>query len=189
MPNFLDFVRAAPAEFPIEINEQPTSTYEQPDLSRIKAFIFDVDGVLTDGSLLCLASGEQVRAFNIKDGFAIRHAIKKGYVVAIISGRKEEGVYKRLQSLDVQHIYLGVDNKEEVFLNFLQEQNLLADEVAYMGDDVPDLLVMQQCGLAACPADAAPDVLEICHYVSEILGGRGAVRDLIEMVMKRHSKW
>ncbi len=159
------------------------------NFAAIKAFIFDVDGVLTDGSLLCLASGEQVRTFNIKDGFAIRHAIKKGYVVAIISGRKEEGVYKRLQSLDVQHIYLGVDNKEEVFRAFLEEQNLIPEQIAYMGDDVPDLAVMQQCGLAACPADAAADVLEICHYVSEIPGGKGAVRDFIEIVLKRHSKW
>ncbi len=162
---------------------------DQPDFSAIKAFIFDVDGVLTDGTMLCLASGEQVRAFNIKDGFAIRHAIKKGYVVAIISGRKEEGVYKRLQSLDVQHIYLGVDNKDEVFQGFLQEQNLVPEQIAYMGDDVPDIAVMQQCGLAACPADAAQDVLDICHYVSEILGGKGAVRDLIENIMKTHSKW
>ncbi|QNF35782.1 HAD-IIIA family hydrolase [Adhaeribacter swui] len=162
---------------------------KQLAFSDIKAFIFDVDGVLTDGTMLCFANGEQVRAFNIKDGFAIRHAIKKGYVIAIISGRKEEGVYKRLQSLDVQHIYLGVDNKDEVFQAFLQEQNLRPEQVAYMGDDVPDIAVMQQCGLAACPADAATDVLDICHYVSESLGGKGAVRDLIEMIMKTHSKW
>ncbi|MDQ4142025.1 MAG: HAD-IIIA family hydrolase [Bacteroidota bacterium] len=161
----------------------------QPNFSQIRAFIFDVDGVLTDGSLYCLASGEQVRAFNIKDGYAIRLAIKKGYVIAIISGRKEEGVYRRLRSLDVEHIYLGVEDKAEVFSAFLQEQNLRADHIAYMGDDVPDLEVMQQCGLAACPADAATDVRAICHYVSEIPGGKGAVRDLIETVLKTHSKW
>ncbi len=189
MPNFLDFVRAANSESAAITNEQPTNRCKQPNFDSVKAFIFDVDGVLTDGSLLCLASGEQVRAFNIKDGFAIRQAIKKGYVVAIISGRKEEGVYKRLQSLDVTHIYLGVDDKEEVFRAFLQEQNLAPVQIAYMGDDVPDLAVMQQCGLAACPADAADDVQAICHYISHLPGGKGAVRDLIEFIMKRHSKW
>ncbi|QMU31420.1 KdsC family phosphatase [Adhaeribacter radiodurans] len=162
---------------------------EQPNFSNSKAFIFDVDGVLTDGLLYCLASGEQVRAFNIKDGYAIRHAIKKGYVVAIISGRKEEGVYKRLRSLDVEHIYLGVENKAQVFAAFLEEQNLLAEHIVYMGDDVPDLEVMQKCGIAACPADAVSDIKKVCHYVSEVPGGKGAVRDLIETVLKTHSNW
>ncbi len=159
------------------------------NLSQIQAFIFDVDGVLTDGSLLCLASGEQAPTFNIKDGFAIRQAIKKGYAVAIISGRKEEGVYKRLRSLDVEHIYLGVEDKVKIFDTFLLEQNLLAQHIAYMGDDVPDLEVMQRCGLAACPADAAPDVRAICQYVSEVPGGKGAARDLIELVLKMQQKW
>ncbi|WP_199200306.1 KdsC family phosphatase [Adhaeribacter arboris] len=161
----------------------------KPDFSQIRAFIFDVDGVLTDGSLFCLASGEQVRAFNIKDGYAIRHAIKKGYAVAIISGRKEEGVYKRLRSLDVEHIYLGVEDKVEIFKAFLQEKNLQAEHIVYMGDDVPDLGVMQLCGVAACPADAAIDIRTRCHYVSDVPGGKGAVRDLIETVLKTHSKW
>lgn len=159
------------------------------NLSQIKAFIFDVDGVLTDGSLLCLESGEQVRAFNIKDGFAIRHALKQGYLVAIISGRKEEGVYKRLRSLDVAHIYLGVADKIEVFDTFLREQKLLPQHIAYMGDDIPDLKVMQRCGLAACPADAAPDIGAICQFVSEKPGGKGAVRDLIEVILKAQAKW
>lgn len=158
-------------------------------VAQIQAFIFDVDGVLTDGTLLCLESGEQVRAFNIKDGFAIRQAIKKGYRVAVISGRKEEGVYKRLRSLDIEHIYLGIDDKEKIFDAYLTQQNLLPYQVAYMGDDVPDLKVMQRCGLAACPADAAADIREICHYVSEIPGGKGAVRDLIELILKTQQKW
>ena len=162
--------------------------YKQ-NLSQIQAFIFDVDGVLTDGSLLCLESGEQVRSFNIKDGFAIRHALKKGYLVAIISGRKEEGVYKRLRSLDVEHIFLGVEDKVKVFDTFLLEQNLLPQQVAYMGDDVPDLKVMQLCGLAACPADAASDILKICQYISEKAGGKGSVRDLIEVILKAQAKW
>ncbi len=161
----------------------------QPDLTQIRAFIFDVDGVLTDGSLLCLESGEQVRAFNIKDGFAIRHAIKKGYTIAIISGRKEIGVYKRLRSLDIEHIYLGVDDKEKVFAELIAQQNILPHQIAYMGDDVPDLKVMQRCGLAACPADAATDVKAICHYISAVPGGKGAARDLIELTLKTQQIW
>jgi 3-deoxy-D-manno-octulosonate 8-phosphate phosphatase (KDO 8-P phosphatase) len=159
------------------------------DLSQVKAFIFDVDGVLTDGSLLALASGEQVRAFNIKDGFAIRHAINKGYQVAVISGRQEEGVRKRLQSLDVSEIYLGVPDKQVVFEAYIRKYNLNTQEIAYMGDDIPDLAVMQQCGVAACPEDAVPDVMWVANYISSKAGGQGAVRELIEAVMKIQGTW
>lgn len=159
------------------------------NLSQIRAFIFDVDGVLTDGTLLCLESGEQVRSFNIKDGFAIRHALKKGFSVAVISGRKEEGVFKRLRSLDIEHIYLGVEDKVQVFDTYLLEQNILPQQVAYMGDDLPDMKVMERCGLPACPADAATDIQLICHYISEKPGGKGAVRDLVESVLKAQGKW
>jgi 3-deoxy-D-manno-octulosonate 8-phosphate phosphatase (KDO 8-P phosphatase) len=159
------------------------------DLSQVKAFIFDVDGVLTDGSLLALASGEQVRAFNIKDGFAIRHAINKGYQVAVISGRQEEGVRKRLQSLDVSEIYLGVPDKQVVFEAYIRKYNLNTQEIAYMGDDIPDLAVMQQCGVAACPEDAVPDVMWVANYISSKGGGQGAVRELIEAVMKIQGTW
>lgn len=159
------------------------------DLSQIKAFIFDVDGVLTDGTLLAFASGEQVRAFNIKDGYAIRYAISKGYPVAIISGRQEEGVRKRLESLDVTDIYLGIPDKQISFDDFLQKYNLQAKQVAYMGDDIPDLKVMQQCGVAACPEDAVPDVIWVATYISSKAGGQGAARELIEAVMKMQGTW
>ncbi|GEO05342.1 3-deoxy-D-manno-octulosonate 8-phosphate phosphatase [Adhaeribacter aerolatus] len=159
------------------------------DLTRVKAFIFDVDGVLTDGSLLALASGEQVRSFHIKDGFAIRHAIQKGYRVAIISARQEEGVRKRLLSLDVEDIYLGVSNKLEAFGQFLTKYSLQPADIAYMGDDIPDLAVMQQCGVAACPEDAAPDVMWVANYISGKPGGKGAVRELIEAVLKMQGTW
>lgn len=159
------------------------------DYNQIRAFIFDVDGVLTDGSLLCLASGEQVRAFNIKDGFAIRLAIKKGYPLAIISGREEAGVHQRLRSLDVTYIYLGIDNKEKVFDDFLTAQNLRPSQIAFMGDDVPDLTVLRRVGLAACPADAAADVRAVCHYISALPGGKGAARDLIELILKAQQNW
>ena len=159
------------------------------DLSQIKAFILDVDGVLTDGSLLALESGEQVRAFNIKDGYAIRYAIKQGYKVAIISGRQEEGVRKRLQSLDVTDIYLGVPDKQLVFSDYIQKYNLAPASIAYMGDDIPDLVVMKQCGVAACPEDAVPDVIWVANFISSKAGGRGAVRELIEAVMKMQRTW
>lgn len=159
------------------------------DLSQIKAFIFDVDGVLTDGTLLAFASGEQVRAFNIKDGFAIRYAISKGYPVAIISGRQEEGVRKRMESLDVADIYLGIPDKQISFDSFLQKYKLQANQVAYMGDDIPDLKVMQQCGVAACPEDAVPDVIWVATFISSKAGGQGAARELIEAVMKMQSTW
>jgi 3-deoxy-D-manno-octulosonate 8-phosphate phosphatase (KDO 8-P phosphatase) len=159
------------------------------DLSQVKAFIFDVDGVLTDGTLLALESGEQVRSFNIKDGFAIRHAIRQGFRVAIISGRQEEGVRKRLLSLDVTDIYLGVPDKVLVFEAYLTKYNLAPAQIAYMGDDVPDLEVMQACGVAACPEDAAPDVIWVANYISGKPGGKGAVRELIEAVLKVQGKW
>jgi 3-deoxy-D-manno-octulosonate 8-phosphate phosphatase (KDO 8-P phosphatase) len=159
------------------------------DLSKVKAFILDVDGVLTDGTLLALASGEQVRSFNIKDGFAIRHAIQKGYRVAVISARQEEGVRLRLQSLDVTDIYLGVADKEIAFNQYLQKYNLQPADIAYMGDDIPDLKVMRQCGVAACPEDAAPDVIWVANYISSKPGGQGAVRELIEAVLKWQQKW
>lgn len=159
------------------------------DLSQVKAFIFDVDGVLTDGTLLALESGEQVRSFNIKDGYAIRYAIKKGYYVGIISGRQEEGVRKRLQSLDVTDIYLGVPDKQVVFEEYIVKYNLSPANIAYMGDDMPDLPVMQQCGVAACPEDAVPDVIWVANFISSKGGGKGAARELIEAVMKVQSTW
>jgi 3-deoxy-D-manno-octulosonate 8-phosphate phosphatase (KDO 8-P phosphatase) len=161
----------------------------QHDFQRITTFIFDVDGVLTDGTLLALASGEQVRAFNIKDGYAIRHAIKQGYQVTIISGKEEVGVRKRLESLDIKEIYLGVEDKMTVFDNYVYYHDIDPASIAYMGDDMPDLEVMLRCGMAACPADAALDVLDISHYVATAEGGKGAVRELIETVLKAQHRW
>ncbi|MCC2547509.1 HAD-IIIA family hydrolase [Hymenobacter sp. BT175] len=165
----------------------PSSTL--PDLQAIKAFVLDVDGVLTDGTLLALNSGEQARAFHIRDGFAIRHALTKGYRIVIISGRQEEGVRKRLESLDVHDIYLGVDDKMKIFNNYINHHRLDPAHIAYMGDDVPDLEVMRRVGLPACPADAAEDARAISRYVAKLPGGHGAVRELIEAVMKAQKTW
>lgn len=160
-----------------------------PDLSLIKVFILDVDGVLTDGTLLALNSGEQARAFHIRDGYAIRHALSKGYRIAVISGREEEGVRKRLESLDVRDIFLGVDDKMKIFNTYINTYRLDSASIAYMGDDMPDLDVMRRCAVAACPADAATDVRAISNYVASLGGGHGAVRELIEAVMKHQQTW
>ncbi|ALD21786.1 KdsC family phosphatase [Hymenobacter sp. DG25A] len=162
---------------------------EMPDLSAVKAFILDVDGVLTDGTLLALNSGEQARAFHIRDGFAIRHALRKGYRIVVISGREEEGVRRRLESLDVQDIYLGVDDKMVIFNKYINLHRLDPAHIAYMGDDMPDVEVMRRCAIAACPSDAATDVREICNYIAQLPGGKGAVRELVENVMKCQQTW
>ena len=161
----------------------------QTDLTRINTFIFDVDGVLTDGLLYCFADGEQMRAFNIKDGFAIKHAIRQGYRVAIISGKNEPGVRKRLEQLEIEDIYLGTEDKVTTFEDYIYLQGIHPATVAYMGDDMPDFEVMQRCGLRACPADAADDIKEICTFTSTRKGGRGAVRELIEKIMKAQDTW
>ncbi|OWP62119.1 3-deoxy-D-manno-octulosonate 8-phosphate phosphatase [Hymenobacter amundsenii] len=165
------------------------TTLPAADLSAIKVFILDVDGVLTDGTLLALNSGEQARAFHIRDGYAVRHALRQGYRVAVISGREEEGVRRRLESLDVRDVYLGVDDKMKIFNNYLNTYRLSPEHIAYMGDDMPDLEVMRRCAVAACPADAASDVRAISNYVAQLPGGHGAVRELIEAVMKTQKTW
>ncbi|HEX8351095.1 MAG TPA: 3-deoxy-D-manno-octulosonate 8-phosphate phosphatase [Hymenobacter sp.] len=160
-----------------------------PDLAAIRAFVLDVDGVLTDGTLLALNSGEQARTFHIRDGYAIRYAIAKGYRIVVISGREEQGVRRRLESLDVQDIYLGVSDKMKIFNTYINLHRLDPAHIAYMGDDMPDVEVMRRCAIAACPADAAADVTAISNYVATLPGGRGAVRELIEMVMKVQHTW
>ncbi len=163
-----------------------------PDLfAPVRGFVFDVDGVLTDGTLLALASGEQVRAFHIHDGLAIRHALSRGYAVAIISGRQEEGVRRRLHSLDLtdEHIFLNVADKVTVLEAWAARMGLNLGQIAYMGDDLPDLAPLRRVGLATCPADAVPDIRARCQWQSGLGGGRGAVRELIETVLKHHQQW
>lgn len=161
----------------------------QSDFSQIKAFVLDVDGVLTDGTLYCFGSGEQVRAFNIKDGYAIRNAINKGFLVAVITAKNEQSVRMRLVQLGIVDLYMGSENKLETFKTYINEKQLDPNNVLYMGDDVPDLEVMQFAGIAACPADAADDVLQIARYKCEKNGGKGAVREVIEKVLRSQEKW
>lgn len=150
--------------------------------------IFDVDGVLTNGSVLVMPS-ELVRVMNIRDGYALHEAVKAKYRICIISGGKSESVKTRLNNLGITDVYLGVENKSEKLDELIDSYDLQPDEILYMGDDLPDYQVMQRIGTPVCPLDAAPEIRELSIYVSPIKGGEGCVRDIIEQVMRLHGKW
>lgn len=158
-------------------------------LNQISTFVFDVDGVLTDGSIQISTKGELLRTMNIKDGYAMKLAQKMGYTVCIISGGKNEGVRKRLRDLGITDIYLGVDDKVEQIEEFFDIYAIKPAEVLYMGDDIPDYYPMKLVGLPCCPQDAAPELKNISLYVSHKKGGKGCVRDVIEQVLKVQGKW
>lgn len=158
-------------------------------LNTITTFIFDVDGVLTDSSVTLMPNGEQVRKMNIKDGYALQLAVKKGYEVVIISGGKSEAVRLRLQGLGINNIHLGIQNKLEIFDELILTNQLSPEQIMYMGDDIPDYEVMCKVGAAVCPADAAPEIQGICTYISQRKGGEGCVRDVIEQTLRVQGKW
>lgn len=158
-------------------------------LYQIKAFVLDVDGVLTDATVHVTESGEQLRCFNVRDGYAIQLAIKKGFKVCAISGGKSQGVVLRLNALGIQDVHIGIARKTEVYNQFVNENGLSSEEILYMGDDIPDLPVMKLAGVAVCPADAVEEVKELSVYISPKGGGQGCVRDVIEKVMKIQDKW
>lgn len=158
-------------------------------MNDITTFIFDVDGVLTDGMVHVTQDGEILRNMNIRDGFAIKSALESGYNVCIISGGKNEGVRTRLRNLGVTDIYLGTPNKVETFKEYTDIYGINPSQVLYMGDDIPDYHVMKLVGLPTCPQDAAPEIKAISKYISHINGGKGAGRDVIEQVMKVQGKW
>lgn len=158
-------------------------------LKSIRTFCFDVDGVFTDNTVLLMPDGEQVRTANVRDGYAVQLAVRKGFQIVIISGGTSKGVASRFERLGVQHVYQGVPNKIEVFHRFLLEHATDASHVCYMGDDIPDYEIMKEVGLACCPADAAPEIKAISAYVSPYGGGRGCVRDLLEQALRVQGKW
>ncbi|MCH4553508.1 KdsC family phosphatase [Aestuariibaculum lutulentum] len=158
-------------------------------LQHITTFIFDVDGVLTDGSLNVTTTGELLRTMNVRDGFALKFAVNAGYNVAIISAGQNEGVKVRLEALGVNPVFLNASNKAEKFTNYTQENNIKPENVLYMGDDIPDHAVMQLVGLPTCPQDAVPEIKSVSKYISHKKGGEGAVRDVIEQVLKVQGKW
>jgi 3-deoxy-D-manno-octulosonate 8-phosphate phosphatase (KDO 8-P phosphatase) len=158
-------------------------------LKNIKLFVFDVDGVLTDSSLILLESGEMVRTMNIKDGYALQLAVKKGYTILIISGGSSTAVKSRLQKLGIQHIFLGITDKAAALSLFLAENKFSKENVLYMGDDMPDLEPMLAVGMAAAPFDAVPQIKAIAQYISPKSGGHGCVRDVVEKVLMLNGDW
>lgn len=155
----------------------------------IKAFVLDVDGVLTDGSLLLLDDGQMARRMNIKDGYALQLAVKKGYKILVISGGTSEAVKRRLEKLGIADVHIGIVNKTALLMEYIAAHKFEWSQVLFMGDDIPDLAPMQLAGVACCPADAASDIKAISHYISPITGGNGCVRDVIEKVLKLNNHW
>lgn len=164
------------------------SNFKQ-SLEHITTFIFDVDGVLTDGTVTIMPDGEQIRKMSIRDGYALQLAVKMGYNVAIISGGRSESVRTRLNALGIEDVYLGANNKIDAYDTYVSRRSLHPEQILYMGDDIPDFEVMKRVGAATCPKDAAYEIQEICHYISDKIGGDGCARDVIEQVLKLHGKW
>jgi len=158
-------------------------------LQAVKAFVFDVDGVFTNGAVMLHPGGEFIRMMNIKDGFAVQHAVKMGYPIAIITGGFSKMVRKRFISLGVKDIFMKSASKLTAFETFLLKYNLAAEDILCMGDDLPDYEIMKKAGFPACPADAASEIIGLSHYVSDKKGGEGCVRDIIEQVLRLQGKW
>ncbi len=158
-------------------------------LVNINTFMFDYDGVFTNGTVVLQNSGEPVRTANVKDGYALQLAVKLGYRIVIISGGKSDSIINRFKALNVKDVFLSVGNKIEVYHQYLKDNKLESQNVIYMGDDIPDYKVMKEVGVATCPANAAEEIKSISHYISHYNGGDGCVRDILEQVMKVQGKW
>ncbi|MFN4079478.1 MAG: KdsC family phosphatase [Saprospiraceae bacterium] len=178
---------------PIGLSEgQPTSVellHLFDKMKTIRAFVFDVDGVFTDNNLLVTESGELLRVMNVRDGQALKWAVRAGYHTSVITGGRSEGVKKRLLGLGVHEYYDGIEDKWSAFQSIQKTTGLRASEVAYLGDDLPDLPVMRRVALSCCPADATPDVLVAADYVSAVHGGHGFVREVLEKIMRIQGRW
>jgi len=156
---------------------------------QIKVVVLDVDGVLTDGSIVVTNSGEEHRIMNTKDGFALSHAAKVGFPVWVISGGKSEGVAVRLKRLGLLEVHIGIDNKLSLLHKLMHKYDIKKEELLYMGDDLPDFAPMQMAGIAVCPQDAVPEIKAIAHYIVPIDGGKGCVRMLLREVLQMQGKW
>jgi len=159
------------------------------ELTKVKAFVFDVDGVLSAATQVLNLEGETIRTSNLKDGFALIYAIKMGYLICVITGGKTIDVLKRCEKIGIKDVYAGSLKKLPCLYHFLEKNNIKADEVMYMGDDLPDYPVMKMVGVPVCPRDAAQEIKAISHYISDKNGGEGCVRDVIEQVMRAQGKW
>lgn len=162
-------------------------TFKQK-LHQVKAFAFDIDGVFSN-SMQIYPTGELMRQMNAKDGYVVQYALKKGYPVAIISGARCESIRLRFEALGVKDVYTGSIDKMADIKDFVSKYQLSLDQVLYMGDDIPDYIVMQQVGVSACPLDAVDEVKEVADYISDRGAGAGCVRDVVEQTLKLHGRW
>jgi len=158
-------------------------------LTKVNTFIFDYDGVMTDGKLMLQQDGQPLRTANVKDGYALQLAVRLGFRVVIISGGISKSVENRFESLKVKDVFLGVSNKFKVFEKFVKDNELNPENIVYMGDDIPDFKVMKRVGVPVCPSDAVEEIKDISIYISDKTGGHGCVRDIIEQVLKVQGKW
>ena len=158
-------------------------------LNHIKTFLFDVDGVLTNGSVLIMENGEVVRNMNSKDAYALQLAVKKGYRIAIITGGNSQAVKKAIQGLGIEDVFLAQSDKLQCYKDYINEHDLKEEEIVFMGDDLPDYEVMKRVGIAACPNNAAHEIKQISLYISNRNGGEACVRDIIEQVMRCQDTW
>jgi 3-deoxy-D-manno-octulosonate 8-phosphate phosphatase (KDO 8-P phosphatase) len=158
-------------------------------LKHITTFIFDFDGVLSNGKIIVTPNGDQLRMTDVKDGYAMQYALRQGYKVCIISGGYSESMRLRYQGFPKMDIFLNVSDKTKVFSKYLEDNNIQSEQVVYMGDDIPDYEVMQMAGLKACPADAAVEIRQTAHYISHCNGGCGCVRDIVEQTLRSQNKW
>ena len=171
--------------------EKAINTFSEK-FKNITTFVFDIDGVMTDGSVHVLETGEHYRVFHIRDGYALERAIQAGYHICVITGGKHEGVRKRLENLKIQDVFMGSGGKSklEIYEKWLKESGIPEENILYMGDDLPDYEVMNRPNLfATCPEDSCEEILEIANYISHQKGGKGAVRDMIEQVMRGKGEW
>lgn len=158
-------------------------------LKNITTFIFDYDGVMTDGALILQHEGHPLRSANVKDGYVLQLAIKLGYNIVIISGGFSQSVENRFGALNITDVFLGVKDKVRVFKKYIEDKNIDPKQIIYMGDDIPDYRVMKLVGVPVCPKDASEEIKDISLYISDKGGGKGCVRDIIEQVLKVQGKW
>lgn len=158
-------------------------------LARVEALVLDVDGVLTDGSIIPLLGGDFIRVYNAKDGYALSYAIKHGFHVCVISGGYGPTLVSRMERLGVKHLYTNCMDKIKALHEFCGNVGVDLRNVIYMGDDIPDLECMREVGIPVCPADAASEIVEVSCYVSQFAGGRGCVRDIVEQVLRAKGQW
>jgi len=159
------------------------------DLAKVNTFIFDYDGVMTDGKVILQHDDPPLRTANVRDGYVLQLAVKLGYNVVVISGGFSRSMDNRFTTLNIKDAFTGVKNKLEIFDSYISERNINPKQVVYMGDDIPDMRVMQKVGVPVCPADAVEEIKNISVYISDKKGGEGCVRDIIEQVLKVQGKW